>query len=83
MILVDANLLVYAKVSSMAQHAAARVWLEGALAGPERVGLPWESLLAFPGPAGMGPSAALSRRCWCSTHTYAPDCAFTPTPRSA
>lgn len=47
MILVDANLLVYAHVSSMAQHAAARRWLDGRLSGNAQVGLPWPSVLAF------------------------------------
>jgi toxin-antitoxin system PIN domain toxin len=47
MILVDANLLVYAHVRSFAQHDTARAWLDHQLTGPERVGLPWPSLLAF------------------------------------
>lgn len=47
MILVDANLLVYAYVSSMAQHAGARAWLDARLNGTAPVGLPWPSLLAF------------------------------------
>ena len=47
MIAVDANLLVYAHVSSYAQHEAARTWLEEQLIGAPRVGLPWASLLAF------------------------------------
>lgn len=47
MILVDANLLVYAKFSDVPQHQGARVFLEGALNAPSRVGLPWPSLLAF------------------------------------
>jgi len=47
MILVDANLLVYARVRSMPQHAAARVWLDEKLNGTARVGLPWPSLLSF------------------------------------
>jgi len=46
-ILVDANLLVYAHVRSFAQHEAARRWLDGALNATVRVGLPWPSLLAF------------------------------------
>jgi toxin-antitoxin system PIN domain toxin len=46
-ILVDANLLIYARVSSAAQHQAARRWLDGQLNGTARVGLPWPSLLAF------------------------------------
>jgi toxin-antitoxin system PIN domain toxin len=47
MILVDANVLIYAHVSSYRQHEAARDWLEDQLASPRRVGLPWPSLLAF------------------------------------
>lgn len=47
MILVDANLLVYAHVASMPQHRAARAWLDGRLNSGEIVGLPWASLLAF------------------------------------
>lgn len=47
MILVDANLLVYARVVGMPQHAPARAWLEGVLNGAAQVGLPWASLLAF------------------------------------
>jgi toxin-antitoxin system PIN domain toxin len=46
-ILVDANLLVYAKFSDLPQHQTARAFLEGALNTPARVGLPWPSLLAF------------------------------------
>jgi hypothetical protein len=46
-ILVDANLLVYAFDAQAAQHRAARTWLEASLAGTARVGLPWESLVAF------------------------------------
>lgn len=47
MILVDANLLVYAHVRGLPQHGAAREWLDGRLSGRARVGLPWSSLLAF------------------------------------
>ena len=47
MILVDANLLVYANVSSLSQHERARAWLDERLAGAAPVGLPWPSLLAF------------------------------------
>jgi toxin-antitoxin system PIN domain toxin len=46
-ILVDANLLIYAYASRMRQHDAARRWLDARLAGTAPVGLPWESLLAF------------------------------------
>ena len=45
--IVDANLLLYAKISDYPQHESARRWLDGVLVGPERVGLPWQSLLAF------------------------------------
>ena len=47
MILVDANLLIYAHVGSFAQHEIAREWLDRQLSGVPRVGLPWVSLLAF------------------------------------
>ena len=47
MILVDANLLVYAHVSSLPQHAAAREGLDAQLNGTTQVGLPWASLLSF------------------------------------
>ena len=40
MILVDANLLLYAVVSDYPEHAAAHDWLDGRLNGPARVGLP-------------------------------------------
>ena len=47
MILVDANLLLYAYHAGAKQHAAARAWLEAALSGPEPVGFPWPSVWAF------------------------------------
>jgi uncharacterized protein len=47
MILVDANLLVYAHVTSFTEHKRARAWLDAQLNGRARVGLPWPSLLAF------------------------------------
>jgi uncharacterized protein len=46
-ILIDANLLIYACVSGFAQHKTARQWLERVLNQGPRVGLPWPSLLAF------------------------------------
>jgi toxin-antitoxin system PIN domain toxin len=45
--LVDANILLYAVDETCRQHAAARDWLETALNGSRRVGLPWQSLVAF------------------------------------
>jgi len=47
LILVDANILIYARVSSFAEHQLARDWLDRQLNGIPRVGLPWASLLAF------------------------------------
>lgn len=47
MILIDANLLLYARISSFPQHARARAWLTEQLNGTTPVGIPWPSLLAF------------------------------------
>lgn len=47
MILVDANILVYAHVDRSEHHEAALVWLDERLSGTEPIGLPWGSLLAF------------------------------------
>lgn len=47
MILVDANILVYAHVGSVPQHERARTWLDSELSGASPVGLPWPSLLGF------------------------------------
>jgi toxin-antitoxin system PIN domain toxin len=46
-ILVDANLLIYAHSSSTPHHEQARAWLDDQLNGENRVGLPWPSVLAF------------------------------------
>jgi toxin-antitoxin system PIN domain toxin len=46
-ILVDANLLVYAANTAAPEHARARIWLDARLNGTALVGLPWPSLLAF------------------------------------
>ena len=45
--IIDANVLLYAVDADSAFHDAALRWLEEALNGPTRVGLPWPSLLAF------------------------------------
>ena len=45
--IVDANLLIYARHRGSVHHAAARDWLTEVLNGPVRVGLPWQSLVAF------------------------------------
>lgn len=45
--LVDANLLLYAVDEQSIYHDRARAWLEGALNGSRRVGIPWQSYWAF------------------------------------
>lgn len=47
MILVDANLLIYAYVQGFPEHERARQWLDATLADSSKVALPWPSLLAF------------------------------------
>jgi len=46
-ILVDANLLIYAVAPMVPQHERARAWLDDRLNASAPVGLPWASLLAF------------------------------------
>jgi toxin-antitoxin system PIN domain toxin len=46
-ILVDANLLIYAQVSAFSQHPLARDWLDRQLNGVAPVGLAWITLIAF------------------------------------
>lgn len=47
MMLVDANLLLYAHHPRSDQHEASRAWLEGVLSGSELVRFAWLSLWAF------------------------------------
>ena len=47
MILVDANLLLYAVNSDAPRHQQAKQWWEQVLSGTETVGLPWVVALAF------------------------------------
>lgn len=47
MILVDANLLVYASSPTVPEHDRALDWLEERLNGKTKIGFPWISLLAF------------------------------------
>lgn len=47
MILLDANLLVYAYAPSSPHHGAARSWFEDVMSAPDRVAFPWPTLLAF------------------------------------
>lgn len=45
--IVDANVLLYARNAVDPRHELARGWLEAALNGDTRVGLPWQTLTAF------------------------------------
>ena len=45
--IVDANVLLYAVDEQSPFHASARGWLDSAINGVERVGIPWVSLMAF------------------------------------
>jgi len=45
--IVDANVLLYAVDTRSPFHRSAKTWLEAALSGPARIGLPWVSLTAF------------------------------------
>lgn len=47
MILIDANLLVYAYDTASPRHEGARTWLEKRLSGPDPVGLAWVPIVAF------------------------------------
>jgi uncharacterized protein len=45
--LLDASVLLYAVDRSSPFHVVASDWLTGQLNGPRRVGIPWQSLVAF------------------------------------
>jgi toxin-antitoxin system PIN domain toxin len=47
LILLDANLLVYAHTPESSRHEVAGTWLEEVFNGSAKVGLPWPTLLAF------------------------------------
>lgn len=47
MVVVDANVLLYAVDAASTDHERSRSWLDGSLAGAEAVGLAWVALLAF------------------------------------
>ena len=47
MILVDVNLLIFAANPELKEHAVVQPWLEARIAGRERVGLAWTTILAF------------------------------------
>ena len=47
MIVVDANLLLYAYDPGSPHHQAARKWIAAAFSGSEIIGLPWQTVGAF------------------------------------
>ena len=47
MILIDANLLLYAYDTASDNQAEAKRWLEEILSRPEQIRLPWVTILAF------------------------------------
>ena len=47
MIVLDANLLLYAYDSECAEHEKAHSWLETVFSGQEPIGLPWQTISAF------------------------------------
>jgi hypothetical protein len=59
MILLDANILLYAYNADVPEHDSISAWLEEVFAGPERVGTPWVSLWAF---LRVSTNARLTRR---------------------
>jgi toxin-antitoxin system PIN domain toxin len=46
-VIVDVNVLLYAATSESVHHDSCKLWLQTALNGDSRVGLPWPSLLSF------------------------------------
>jgi len=47
MLVLDANILIYAINRNASLHGVAKGWLEKAMSGRETIGLPWNVLLAF------------------------------------
>ncbi len=47
MIVVDANLLIYAYTTSSPEHVKARRWVETAFSGKDPVRIPWSTIHAF------------------------------------
>lgn len=47
MIVLDANILLYAYDSNSENHAKARAWMEDVFSGGTPVGLPWQTVAAF------------------------------------
>ena len=67
MIIVDANLLIYAFQSAAPEHEASLRWLDAQFQGDQRLALPWESLNAFTrivSNSRIFPSPATTRQAW-------------------
>ena len=47
MIILDANILLYAYDSGSSHHGKARAWVEKVFSGSEPIGLPWQTASAF------------------------------------
>lgn len=47
MIVLDANILLYAYDSASAHHQKARSWVERTFSGSEPIALPWQTIAAF------------------------------------
>ena len=47
MIVIDANLLLYAYDPASPHHERARNWIEETFSGDEAIGIPWLSVAAF------------------------------------
>ncbi len=47
MIVLDANILLYAYDGTSPRHSEASEWLQGAFSGPELIGFPWQVVWAF------------------------------------
>ena len=45
--IVDANLLLYAVDQNSPHHLSASAWVESVMSGPQRIGLPWQTIGAF------------------------------------
>ena len=86
MIIVDANLLLYAANRAAPEHEPARSWLDENLNGTTRVGLPWPSILAF---VRIASNPAILRQpvrpadAWCQIREWlACDVVWVPMPTS-
>jgi len=47
LIVLDANILIYAYDSASSRHEKAKAWVEHTFSGTESIGLPWQTISAF------------------------------------